>query len=273
VALKPSQGRYKVAVIAMAERMSHEAANALLKTLEEPPAKTVIILTASMPDVLQKTIVSRCQRVPFGLVKRATIEAVLTKRFGLSEEQADLWATVSGGRLGVAIEEAENNQFKLRETSLTCLMKLLRGEASPVAMAETVVDLASHMQEEMKRQAHQEVKRMKEEHQEAETSAAEDKIEAGFQARYRAWVEDLIDTFSVWFRDALVLAHRGDDGLLINKDHAQEIAEIGRTLPRARLFKAADTAILARERLAANVQLKFLMERLFLEMMGSMDHA
>jgi DNA polymerase-3 subunit delta' len=72
-------GKYKIAVINKAERMSREAANALLKTLEEPTRKTIIILISSAPQMLLPTIVSRCLQIKFLLVKREDIRQALAK--------------------------------------------------------------------------------------------------------------------------------------------------------------------------------------------------
>ncbi|HJO10192.1 MAG TPA: hypothetical protein QGH16_10085, partial [Verrucomicrobiota bacterium] len=66
VALKPTEGRYKVAIISGADRMPGPAFNAFLKTLEEPPERTLFILLSVHPDQLGETIRSRCMRVNFG---------------------------------------------------------------------------------------------------------------------------------------------------------------------------------------------------------------
>ncbi len=71
------QGRWKVAVVADAHRMNAAAANALLKTLEEPPPATLIILHTSRPSSLLPTILSRCQKVPFEPYAEADLEAIL----------------------------------------------------------------------------------------------------------------------------------------------------------------------------------------------------
>ena len=65
IGLKPTEAEYKVAVIVAADRMNVQAANAFLKTLEEPPARSVIILLTTAPDRVLETIVSRCLRLHF----------------------------------------------------------------------------------------------------------------------------------------------------------------------------------------------------------------
>jgi DNA polymerase-3 subunit delta' len=66
VQLKPNEAEYKVAVIVAADRLNVQAANAFLKTLEEPPAKSVLILLSTEPQRMLETIVSRCLRLNFG---------------------------------------------------------------------------------------------------------------------------------------------------------------------------------------------------------------
>jgi DNA polymerase-3 subunit delta' len=66
IQLKPSEAEYKIAVIVAADRLKVEAANAFLKTLEEPPAKSILILLSTEPQRLLETVISRCLRLNFG---------------------------------------------------------------------------------------------------------------------------------------------------------------------------------------------------------------
>jgi|GEM_PF-193190 len=273
VSLKSSWGGYKVVVVLEAERMTQEAANALLKTLEEPPHKTVIILTASARDGLERTIVSRCQHVGFELVKHETIRSVLIHQCHVPEDKAELWAYLSCGSLGRALEEAGGQGFQLRAVSLDCLMKVLIGEESPVFLAESVASLASQIQDELKQESGEEVKRIKEIHKEVETGTIQEWIEARYQAKYRQWLERLMDSFVTWFRDAVIYSYSGGESLLMNRDHGEELSRICDRVNREDLIQLCETAILMRERLGANVQLRFLLERIFLDMSRSVHHA
>ncbi len=100
--LRPFEGRYKVAVIDEAERMNVSAQNAFLKTLEEPPVDSVIVLVTSRPEFLLPTIHSRCQRIEFKPLPFNLIREELVKR-GLSNEEAHIASMLSGGSLGKAI--------------------------------------------------------------------------------------------------------------------------------------------------------------------------
>jgi DNA polymerase-3 subunit delta' len=99
----PRLGRARVFLLRDAERMNEGAQNALLKTLEEPPAGTHLILVTTSAARLLPTIRSRCQRVPFGLLPPAFVEEHLTAQAGLDAASARSLARLSEGRLGAAL--------------------------------------------------------------------------------------------------------------------------------------------------------------------------
>ncbi|MBU0640836.1 MAG: hypothetical protein KKB50_18375 [Planctomycetes bacterium] len=102
-ATKPSQGRAKVFLIREAERMNEGAQNALLKTLEEPPGNTSLILVTSSAGRLRETIRSRCQLVPFALLPPSYVQEQLAVQAGADVDTARTLAGLAGGRLGVAL--------------------------------------------------------------------------------------------------------------------------------------------------------------------------
>jgi len=99
-------GGAQVAVMARAERLTEQAANALLKTLEEPPADAHIILCATTPERLPQTIVSRCQILVLSTVERPVVAEWLTRAHGLGADDANAAAAISSGRPGVALRLA-----------------------------------------------------------------------------------------------------------------------------------------------------------------------
>jgi len=101
--LKPYEARYKVFIIDHAENLTAEAQNALLKTLEEPPKGSLIILIASNLRLLFKTIISRCQIFKFHSVKRQRLEEILKEDYRLDNNLAHFLAYFSEGRIGEAI--------------------------------------------------------------------------------------------------------------------------------------------------------------------------
>jgi len=107
-ALMPFEGRWKVFIIPQAEDMTPGAANSLLKTLEEPPPHVVLLLTALHTDILFPTIVSRCQVFNLRPLSIDLIRQALERRWGLEGERAHLIAALSAGRIGWAVEAAQN---------------------------------------------------------------------------------------------------------------------------------------------------------------------
>ncbi len=105
--LAPYEGRLKVYVLD-AEALQLPAANCLLKTLEEPPADVVIVLTASDAGNLLPTIVSRCQLVRLAAVPMDELESALARRQDVDRDRARVLAHLAGGRPGFAIGAIED---------------------------------------------------------------------------------------------------------------------------------------------------------------------
>lgn len=115
IAFRPWEGRHKVVILDGADKMTPEAASALLKTLEEPPSSTVMILTSGSELSLLPTLISRCRLIRFGLLGKAAIAEILMKEKSLSAPQAQLLASLSQGRLGKAFSLDLKNTLSLRD--------------------------------------------------------------------------------------------------------------------------------------------------------------
>ena len=127
LSLSSLEGEYRVALLGNFERATTSAANALLKTLEEPARQVVIILTALDPGLLLPTIVSRCQVLTLRPVPDAEVLNALQARWHASPEQAELLAQLAGGRLGWAVHALTDTDFVTRRTRyLDDLLDLLR---------------------------------------------------------------------------------------------------------------------------------------------------
>lgn len=107
IALKASQGGYKVAIIWLAERMNDESANKILKTLEEPTESTVFILCVERPELLLETIRSRVQRIDVPRIDTESLTSALIERRGLDEQIARRLARATDGNWTKAIEQLE----------------------------------------------------------------------------------------------------------------------------------------------------------------------
>jgi len=120
------EGRGVVALIIEADRMKAEAANALLKILEEPPAQTLMILTASSLDGMLPTIVSRCQPVRLLILTREQIAAALQQNHGAPAERAQFIAKLANGSLRRAMDLLEEDVDTRRQQAVTFLRMAFR---------------------------------------------------------------------------------------------------------------------------------------------------
>ena len=127
-ALSPLEGYWKVYIIRQMEQATAEAANCLLKTLEEPPSNVILMLTASEAEVLLPTIVSRCQVLNLRPLATETVQRSLREQWGVDGEQAQLLARLSGGRLGWAVAASQNDAILDRREKYLDKMMALMGQ-------------------------------------------------------------------------------------------------------------------------------------------------
>ncbi len=117
----------KVFVVLDAETMNDEAANALLKTLEEPPPGTILLLTTSSPENLLPTIVSRCQHLRFGHLGEGEIRTALMEREGVAPEEARLLAAQAEGSYARALS-LRSGDYRDRQAEMVDFLRLaIRG--------------------------------------------------------------------------------------------------------------------------------------------------
>jgi DNA polymerase-3 subunit delta' len=150
VALKPYEGRFKVFILKEADRLNEEAANALLKTLEEPPPQSLLILTANEESNLLPTIVSRCLRLRLAPLPRDRVAGWLKARKGMDDSGARLLAAMADGALGQALGLDPEKVKTGRDQVVRCLGDLERGRPGPAVrlaadMAGTQADWPLHL--------------------------------------------------------------------------------------------------------------------------------
>lgn len=116
LALRPLEGTWKVAIVVSAEVMNLQAQNAFLKTLEEPPPGTVLILVSAKPDRLLPTIRSRCSRVQFGPLSLEAVAARIEEEGELEGKDAELAAALAAGSLARALAFDRDALDRRRQT-------------------------------------------------------------------------------------------------------------------------------------------------------------
>src|SRR5437763_8465208 len=124
-ARKTLEGRRNIFIIQGMHEMNVQAANCLLKTLEEPEPDVVLLLTAPDPGSLLPTILSRVQQVPMQLLTTKQIKSALENRWQVEPDEASLIAALAAGRMGWAVQAVEDEDMLAeRQAQLETLAKL-----------------------------------------------------------------------------------------------------------------------------------------------------
>jgi len=121
---KALESKYKIYIITEADKMTIEAANSMLKTLEEPSGETLFILLTSIYSSILPTIRSRCQLIRFSLVPQKLLQEYLMKRFGFPESKAKWLALRSQGKPGKALKIA-NEKSKQPDDEMSWVLPIL----------------------------------------------------------------------------------------------------------------------------------------------------
>lgn len=126
VSLPPFEGKCKVFIIDGAEALSSEAANSLLKTLEEPVGRVLFVLLTLDEGLLPETVVSRCQHLRLAPLPASEIEAFLGESLGVEVSKAKLLARLAQGRIGWAVSAArDENLLRERRETLSEALSLI----------------------------------------------------------------------------------------------------------------------------------------------------
>jgi DNA polymerase-3 subunit delta' len=129
------QGGWRTAVVLHADRINPNAGNALLKTLEEPPPRSILILAAPSADALLPTIASRCQCFQFPPVSTFELSSHLAETRGFSGDNATYVAEISGGNVRLALSIASDEANETQERALRFLTALLEVRESQTFLA------------------------------------------------------------------------------------------------------------------------------------------
>ncbi len=256
---RPYEACAKVYIFLEAESLNEQAANAFLKTLEEPPGHVHFLLVTDRPERMQPTIVSRCQPVAFSPVPLPVLTSDLIEHHGLDQESAGLLARVSGGNLTHARELATLESARRQRDELLDLARDLPG----LGLLDTEIALDGLMAT-LEARAGERVGEL-----ESELARA---LEWAGDARTKSWLkkrhEDRVKrqqrrlvtsglhlatrTLACWYRDLALVASGAEEGVL-NQDRLGELRNLaspGRALAYSVAVEAAGKA---QQRLRYNV--------------------
>jgi len=237
LAFAPVLGRYRVIIIDPAEKMTLEAANAFLKSLEEPPPGTVLILTVRDPKELLPTIVSRCQRVPFKPLPTGQIANWLVMERSVDEEDARILARLSEGSLGTALSMAEEGLLTERVSWIEMLDGAINGSPDVLLeAAQKFFDLGKKGKEP---------KNMR--------------------------IGLMLGIWKSWFRDMLLMKLEDAKELIVNSDLIERLSAAAPGYSMDRLMKSLAVIAGAEYDLMENRNQLFLIERSLFGLKGAAD--
>lgn len=143
VMIRPYSSNYKIYMVDEAEKMTVQAQNALLKTIEEPPAYAVIVLMTTNQEAFLPTILSRCIKLSLKPLKDHVVSEYLTETMEIPENKADIFAAFARGNLGKAIYLASSEEFKQLYKEVLNLLRSIK--EMDIAM---LLDYIKRLQEE-----------------------------------------------------------------------------------------------------------------------------
>jgi len=230
-ALKPFEGASRVFIFDSADHMSEEAANALLKTLEEPPPQSLLILLAIQPDLLLPTILSRCRRIDLRPMPQDALARYLMESHQVPDSQAQLLARLSKGCVGWALKALkEPTVLEHRQTEMERAVSLMDGSL------------------------------------EQRFSAASDVSTIYY--RDRAAAMNSIHTWLQWWRD-LLLVKESAEAVVYNLDYLETLKEKAARYSAAEISAFLAAILDALKAIEANVQPRLALEALMLRMPAS----
>lgn len=264
VAWAPSVGGWRVVVMEDADRLTESAANALLKAIEEPGARTVWLLCApTLFDVLP-TIRSRARHLQLRTPSTSDVTELLTKRDGISPRMAEFAARASQGHIGRARHLASDENIRSRRTTIMKLPFTLGDISSAFKAAATLIDLAT---QEAKTQSDsrdaKETEELAQAWGEGATgrgmatggSKALKELEKEQKSRATRMVRDCLDgallDLATFYRDVMMV-QAGVVDRLINQDLAEQITEFAKHTKPERTLEKINAIMRARTNLSYN---------------------
>jgi DNA polymerase-3 subunit delta' len=227
LALKPYEARVRFVIIAESHTMNPSAANALLKVLEEPPDRTIFILTATEASTLLPTILSRCRRVRFNPVSRPDIVRLLQITRGIDPEQGKTLAAMAEGSFGRVLSMSRSNWGRRRKWLI-----IAGGLENPHLLSGRSRSSLLAFSEEL--------------------------------AKSKSTVGDSIAVMKTWFRDLVVWKYA--PGKIINQDLADQVRCASANSTVEALLKKIEVLEQAQRDVATNMNLRLSLDLFMLRL-------
>ena len=265
--MRPFEAEKRVYLVFSAHLLNEDAADALLKDLEEPPPYAVLVLVADDLGPLPETILSRCQLVPFRRLSEHAVRAEITARApGLADEEATALARVAAGRLD-RVERLLDPEAAARRRALLETARAVYADAGfdPAAAASVLLEGARARSREARERAEAELEPL-----ELAAREVEQRLRRAQRGAEREELLAALEELAAWFRDLVAVAV-GANAAVVHFDRLRELTEDGVT---ERILGAERAAELVRETWRAfeefNVQPQLALEALFVRLRGEL---
>lgn len=268
---KPFEGSRKVCIIEGADNMNQEAANCLLKTLEEPPAQTTLILTTSRKEKLLQTIISRCQCVYIFPLTTDQVAEKLCSNHGVDSEEAKLLSQISGANLTKALY-MQTDIFKQKREKIIAMLRDLEQEGlrQKIEDVDTLLEILGSEKEIVEADLNRAYKEYVQDFEEELTSAHKKMLQEQNKAKadsmYRDSIDEVLRILLYFWRDILIYSQTGQESLLINSDINNIVKRFASRFTNKVVLEQIKKINSYRQAIEGNVNLKISFESLFLKM-------
>ena len=223
----PLEAKVRVVILEDIHTMRREAANSLLKTLEEPPPGNLLILTADLAGEILPTILSRCQIIPFGPLKHEDMVLLLLQENDMDESLAHTLAAVAEGSPGRAKFLWQENLLSIRQEVIEGLLLGGHDQAETVARVLRLSEKAAALKEN---------------------------------------TSEFLALIRLWYRDLLLAAAVGPEAAIVNRDLALSLPAATQLLSLKQLHEKIQRLDLAESQLSRNCSRTLVLETLFFDL-------
>lgn len=253
VALAPIRAPRKVYIVDRAEQLRANSANALLKTLEEPPENTTFILLGTSTDVMLPTIVSRCQCVPFRMLSTDESTDAVARATGLPGPRCRMAVAVAGSpaRAAAFLKSAERQEA--RRQMLRAVDALPRADEADILLAAKDLMVAIHAPLADVKSTQQAVLEQNADYlSRGALKQLEERNKRELSARERSGIMEALASVRTLLRDVLMLLEGAPDGI-VNDDVRDIVERLAASTTTAGAIAALEAVGRAEKRIARNI--------------------
>ena len=264
----PVRAKRKVFLLTRADILWGHAANALLKTLEEPPADTVFLLMGRNRDAVLETIVSRCQVMPLRRIPETEAIATMVAKTGASPEDARIALAATGGSLAYAEQFTHSQERRnLRNATIETLERLTHSDdASVIEGAKNLVVKLRAPLDVVKMEQQKHLEQSKDFLSSGNLGRLEQQQRRDLTSRERQTIGEILDVTRSWIRDIMVIQMPESEQHPVNVDFIANIKRVAARIDLAACVRALGAVDEAQRQIQYNVSLQLALEVMLFSM-------